>query len=306
MPRPARPKDPRFRAIPGRPPGERRRILAPVPHLHDSMQHTPLLAAAALSLLSALSSAQTTHFVDNGPSFDFTPSALTIEAGDTVTWVWQGGLHSVYSSTDGLPNGIFGSGTVTGTVGHTFSVTFDQAFLQANPMPGNTYEYVCTIHVSLGQIGTITVEQSPAVAPYGCLNPAGSLASVTGAPAVGTTWTVSANNPLATQGAGALAFLAVASAPAAGYPCGLGLPGFGMGGTGAVGELLIDLTPPNPIVTAGPLPWPGAPVNFALPIPSLPELVGAQVYLQGMLVDVAPGAPVLFGATSGLRATLGS
>jgi plastocyanin len=265
-----------------------------------------LLGAAALFLAPALPAAQTTHFVDNGPGFDFAPSALTIEVGDTVTWVWQGGLHSVYSSTDGFPNGIFGSGTVTDVVGHTFSVTFDQAFLAANPLPGSVYEYICTIHASFGQQGTVTVQQSPAVTEYGCLNPADSLASVAGAPAVGTTWTVSADNPLATQSVGSLAFLAVASTPAAAYPCGLGLPGFGMGGVGAVGELLIDLAPPNPLVTAGPLPWLGAPVSFALAIPSLPALVGAEVYLQGLLVDVAPGAPVVFGATSGLRATLGS
>jgi len=270
------------------------------------MQILPLAAAAALFLASSLPSAQTTHFVDTGPSFDFTPIALTIEAGDTVTWVWQGGLHSVYGSTSGLPDGSFSSGTVTGTIGHTFSLTFDQAFLAAHPKPNNVYEYICTIHVSFGQIGTVTVLQSPKVTPYGCLNPAGSLASVAGEPAVGTTWTVAVDNPLATQGAGSLAFLAVAATPAAGYPCGLGLPGFGMAGAGAVGELLVDLTPPNPIVNAGPLPWLGAPVSFALPIPSLPSLIGAEVYLQGMLVDPAPGAPVLFGATSGLRATLGS
>ena len=74
-----------------------------------------------------------TWFVDNGPGFAFLPQDLQIQVGDTVTRVWKGGVHTVYSSTGGLPNGIFGSGTAAGDVGHTFSVTFDAAFLAANP-----------------------------------------------------------------------------------------------------------------------------------------------------------------------------
>jgi plastocyanin len=262
--------------------------------------------AAALFLLASLTAAQTTHLVDNGPSFAFSPSALTVQVGDTVTWVWKGGLHTVDSGTGGIPNGIFSSGTPTGTVGFTFSVTFDHAFIASHPVPNNVYPYMCLIHSTLGQNGTITVVQTPTVTTYGCLNPAGSLATVSGVPQVGTTWTVAANNPLATQAPGSLAFLTVASSAAPGYPCGLSLPGFGMAATGAVGELLVDLSPPNPLVSAGPVPWLGSPASFPLPIPSLSTLVGAKVYVQGLLVDLAPGARVLFGATEGLAATIGS
>ena len=55
--------------------------------------------AAALFLCASLTAAQTTHLVDNGPGFDYSPSALTVQVGDTVTWVWQGGVHTVTSST---------------------------------------------------------------------------------------------------------------------------------------------------------------------------------------------------------------
>ncbi len=44
-----------------------------------------------------------------------------------------------------------------------------------------------------------------------------------------------------------------ASPGPAGLPCGLSIPGFGMAGAGAPGELLIPVTP-TPVV-AGPLPW---------------------------------------------------
>jgi plastocyanin len=266
-----------------------------------------LLLALGTALLALPAAAQTTHLVDNGPSFSFAPKHLTIQVGDTVTWVWKGGAHSVYSSTGGLPNGIFGSGAVTSVAGHTFSVTFDQAFLTANPVPNDLYEYICTIHVSLGQTGTVKVEWPAAVASYGCSAPAGSLTNVAGAPQVGGAWSLGVDNPFGTQGAGSLAFLAMSTKAAPGYPCGLALPGFGMAGAGAAGELLIDLTAPNPVLQVGPVAYDGAsPAVFALNLPSLPSLAGATVFAQGVVVDAAPGARVTFGLTDGIAATIGS
>jgi plastocyanin len=269
-------------------------------------RHSLRALLVALALGASQAAAQTTHFVDNGPGFDFSPASLTVAVGDTVTWVWQGGVHTVYSATAGLPNGIFSSGVATGTVGHTFSVTFDAAFVSANPVPNNDYDYICTIHVGFGQEGTIHVVQPPLVSPFGCLNPAGSLATVSGVPKVNASWTVSVHNPLLTQASGSLAFLSIASASAAGYPCGTPVPGFGMSGAGATGELLIALNPPNPLVSAGPIPWTGTPANFPLAIPNLATLAGAKIYLQGLILDPTPAAAVLFGATSGLEATIGS
>ena len=260
-----------------------------------------------LALLAAPAAAQTTHFVDNGPSFSFAPANLTINLGDTVTWVWKGGTHTVYSSTGGLPNGIFDSGTATSTVGTQYSVTFDAAFVSANPVPGNVYEYICTIHSSLGQDGTVTVNIPAAVASYGCAAPAGTLTEISGSPKVGGVWRVGVDNPFATQAPGSLAFLGGSSVPAFGYPCGPMLPGFGMSSPGAAGELLIDLSAPNPILQVGPIAWDGSnPAVFILPLPNLPSLAGASVYVQGMMLDAAPGATVTFGLTDGLAATIGA
>ena len=169
------------------------------------------ILSAALLVAGSLQ-AQTTHFVDNGPGFDFVPQNVTIQLGDTVTWVWKGGLHTVDSGVLGVPDGAFTSGPVIDTVGHTFSVTFDAAFVAANPVPGGVYNYYCIIHGPLGQVGTVVVNQPPAVTAYGCLNPAGSLTTLAGKPAVGDTWRLGVDNPLGTQPAGSLAFVSLASA----------------------------------------------------------------------------------------------
>lgn len=264
----------------------------------------PLALAAALALPAE---AQTTHFVDNGPNFDFVPANITIDVGDTVTWVWKGGVHTVYSSTGGLPNGIFDNGTASGETGYTFSVTFDAAFVAANPVPNNVYEYICTIHVGFGQVGTVTVDMPASFSSYGCSAPAGSLTSIVGSPTVGGTWRLGVDNPFATQGAGSLAFLGGSSSAAAGYPCGPLLPGFGMSGPGALGELLIDISAPNPILQVGPVGYDGSsPAVFILNLPNLPTLAGASVFLQGMILDPAPGASVVLGLTDGIAATIGA
>jgi plastocyanin len=70
--------------------------------------------------------------------YQFEPASLTVEAGATVTWVWEGGApHNVVG--EGFENPDQSSGT--------FRHTFEQ--------PG-TYAYECTIHP--GMEGTIVVE----------------------------------------------------------------------------------------------------------------------------------------------------
>lgn len=264
------------------------------------------LTLPAAVLTGALAAAQTTHFVDNGPSFSFSPANISIDVGDTVTWVWKGGTHTVDSGSGGIPDGIFSSGTVSSTIGHTFSVVFDQAFLDANPVPGNVYPYMCIVHASFAQVGSVTVKQPPVVTGYGCLNPSGSLLDVSGEPSVGHVWTVGVHNPVGTQAVGSLAFLSASSLPAPGFPCGLPLPGFGMSGAGAIGELLIDLAVPNPILSLGPKPWSGSATPFNLPVPDFAAMAGVQLYFQGLILDTSPGAAVVFGATEGFAVTLGA
>ncbi|MBK8979767.1 MAG: hypothetical protein IPM29_28045 [Planctomycetes bacterium] len=126
---------------------------------------------------------------------------------------------------------------------------------------------------------------------YGCgVNPAGSM-TVSGSAAIGRTMQFALDNPLGTQSPTATtALLAFAFAPAAGYPCGVQLPGWGMAGPGAVGELLLDATRiVGPAVTATPWGGPGLAATVTLSVPLDPGLAGGAFYAQGVLV--APGAP---------------
>jgi plastocyanin len=68
----------------------------------------------------------------------FEPGTLTVEAGDTVTWVWNDGAIEHDVSGDGFESEVLSEGT--------FRHRFDE--------PG-TYDYVCTLHPNM--TGTIEV-----------------------------------------------------------------------------------------------------------------------------------------------------
>ncbi len=68
----------------------------------------------------------------------FAPETLTVEAGDTVTWVWKDGSIKHDVSGDDFASEVMSEGT--------FRNRFDD--------PG-TYDYVCTLHPNM--TGTIEV-----------------------------------------------------------------------------------------------------------------------------------------------------
>lgn len=108
--------------------------------------------------------------VQVGPDMIFSPADIVIDVGDTVHWEWAGGLHNVESGVDSVHDGIFRSGDPTDVVGFTFEVTFDQAFLDGNPMPGGVYPYYCIVHEALfDMIGSVTVVGSGCVETH-CLD----------------------------------------------------------------------------------------------------------------------------------------
>jgi plastocyanin len=83
--------------------------------------------------------------VNIGPAIAFSPADVTVKAGGTVTWTWQGSfLHSTTSGTcagvtctkdDKWDSGQFSSG-------HTFAITGG-----VFNTPGN-YTYFCSVHLS--------------------------------------------------------------------------------------------------------------------------------------------------------------
>jgi plastocyanin len=102
------------------------------------------LAALALGITACASegSAEPPPSVE-GPGvavrdYEFEPASLTVEAGDAVTWVWEG-----RASHDVVGQGFESNEQSSGTFGHVFE------------QPG-THAYECTIHP--GMEGSIVVE----------------------------------------------------------------------------------------------------------------------------------------------------
>jgi hypothetical protein len=116
-------------------------------------------------------------------------------------------------------------------------------------------------------------------------------------------------NPFESQAAGSLSLLIGATAPAFTlFPCGFLLPGLGMDPASTIGELLVDVFPPNPaLVLPGPaLAAPGDRAEIQLQIPADPSLNGMEVFFQGALLDLSPTAGIRRGLTEGLRLRLHS
>lgn len=157
---------------------------------------------------------------------------------------------------------------------------------------GATYEYSSVLSV---------------IAPAGCdLNPAGSIALVSGDSVIGSSMTISLHNPIGTQTPGATLPIVAISNQILSLPNGCGLPfGWDMTG-GGMGELLVDpgtLIAPSPIVLA---PWTGTPVETTLDMPPSCALIGTDVVVQGVMLDTAAGpGDVKFALTRGLYVLLG-
>jgi plastocyanin len=123
-----------------------------------------------------------------GPSDVFTPAGLTVTAGDSVTWTWHGGEHSV-TSAGAEP---FDSGSLSaGSFSHTFATA-------------GTFSYLCIWHP--GMTGSITV-----LAAVG--TPAAPAVGTPAAPAAGTTPGASTPGTVGAPESGAGVLIARAGRP---------------------------------------------------------------------------------------------
>jgi plastocyanin len=117
-----------------------------------------LLVAVALAAITASSASAAAISVTVGPggSISYSPANATINAGDTVQWVWSTAFpeHSTTSGIAPTPDGIWDSGIFGAP--HSFSHTFTSA---------GTFHYFCRVHGS-AMTGTITVnaDESPTAA----------------------------------------------------------------------------------------------------------------------------------------------
>jgi plastocyanin len=105
--------------------------------------------AALVSLALPCSPAVAANFDVGTSGLTFSPDAVTITAGDTVTWTnTSGGFHNVHFD-DGLfdmpPDPIMGMWSVYRTFGQA-----------------GTYTYYCEAHVDAGMTGSVAVNAAPA------------------------------------------------------------------------------------------------------------------------------------------------
>eukprot|EP01136_Pigoraptor_vietnamica_P011320 Opistho-1_new@50064 len=142
-------------AIPGRRnPG----LTGRVSQSHASSPVLICVAALTISMLmSGVHGANIAVTVSPSGAFQFSPSSVTINVGDTVVWTWGGNNHNVVQvgssgSCTALSGGFASSLLNTGaTYNHTFTTA-------------GTFFYVCTPHCSLGQQAQIIVKAASTTA----------------------------------------------------------------------------------------------------------------------------------------------
>lgn len=104
---------------------------------------TPTATTAAASPTATEASGPKTVVVQLGPA-SYSPSTVTIAAGDTVEWHWNNGVPHSVTSRGGFasnPEGVKTEGT--------YSFTFTTA---------GTFDYHCQVHESDGMTGQVVVQ----------------------------------------------------------------------------------------------------------------------------------------------------
>lgn len=99
-----------------------------------------LLLGLGLAVLPADAADQS---VSATPSDTFSPAAVTVTQGDTVTWTNAGGNHNVH-----FEDGSFDMPATASTSSWTVSREFDVV---------GTFSYYCEVHEDQGMTGTVTV-----------------------------------------------------------------------------------------------------------------------------------------------------
>ena len=103
--------------------------------------------------------AQTTHTINTG-GFYYNPSSLTIDVGDSVIWINDGGNHDVNGDISSLTsqpynNPVTFDSPATNIVG---AIIFGYKFTVSG-----TYNYDCSVygHAQAGMVGTVIVNPPP-------------------------------------------------------------------------------------------------------------------------------------------------
>ena len=115
-----------------------------------------IITLVVFSLIICYSNAQVLHLVNSG-NFYYTPQTLTINVGDTVKWINDGGFHNVNFDASAITGTSYNNpesfvSTPTNNVdmySHVFTIS-------------GTYDYDCSVgsHAANGMVGTIIVSSS--------------------------------------------------------------------------------------------------------------------------------------------------
>src|SRR5882724_7048728 len=108
-----------------------------------------ILLSTLLLVFCSTSAVNAANVTVSMVNFQFSPKDITINAGDTVTWMNQDfTFHDSTSGTNGVPSGLWHS-PLFGP-GGSFSFTFN--------VPAGYYGYYCTPHVfTFHMFGSVTV-----------------------------------------------------------------------------------------------------------------------------------------------------
>ena len=116
-----------------------------IQHSKNENMRKILILITTLVITNYLSNAQNSHIINTSGN-SFSPSSLTINVGDTVTWINTGGNHNVNATQVTFPNNPEGFGN--GVAGAPWS--FQWVFTISG-----TYDYQCDPHAP-GMSGVIT------------------------------------------------------------------------------------------------------------------------------------------------------
>ena len=250
---------------------------------------------------------------DVGSGARYVSSASFAQPGDIV-------LDKVFYTPVGDPNGPFSytvpvfppylvelpaplsAGSAIVTVHGVGTGPYEVALLSRDPFA--TSPLALSGQASVGSAQSFSLSFTPA----NCFtNPGGSLQIKSGNFALGQSVVLGTQNPILASGVGsyAVTYFSLAQLPTA--PCGIPFPGFGMGGGGGPGAVLVDLAPTLliPAFFLGTATTPQDSTSY-LPIalPATPQLAGLKLHAQSLLVDPSPAAAAPIGLSNAITAIL--
>jgi plastocyanin len=136
----------------------------------NTMHRIQLVAAGALALASVPALAAN-HVVHALSTRLFSPATLTINIGDTVTFVNDGGFHNVASDAGAVTSFHCADACGTSPVGDASSNAWSSTV--TFPTVGSV-PFHCDIHAGIGMVGTITVVEPT---PFASVDPVSLSAS---------------------------------------------------------------------------------------------------------------------------------